>query len=65
MSGDQLIPQLLSIRPDIRIILCTGYNEQLGPKTAKDLEINKILMKPVSLKAIAETVRGVLDGAQV
>ncbi len=39
MKGDRLAQELRSIRPEIPIILCTGFSEQLTPETAKEMGI--------------------------
>ena len=61
MTGDQLARELLKIRPDIPIILCTGYSERITEEEAKDMGIKAFVMKPLSLKDIARTIRNVLD----
>ena len=36
MTGDMLAGKILRIRPDIPVILCTGYSEQMTEQRAKD-----------------------------
>jgi len=61
MSGTQLTKNILQIRPDIPIILCTGFSEMISEKTAKDMGINEYMHKPFSKQEIAETIRRVLE----
>ncbi|MEN6617679.1 MAG: PAS domain S-box protein, partial [Syntrophorhabdus sp.] len=61
MSGMQLARELLTIRPDIPIIICTGHSAAVSPETAKEAGIKDFLMKPVAKKELAEAVRKVLD----
>jgi signal transduction histidine kinase/ActR/RegA family two-component response regulator len=61
MAGSQLSSELLKIRPDIPIILCTGHSEIMSREKAKDLGIRNFLMKPLSKQELAEAVRWVLD----
>jgi len=62
MTGIQLAGELLSLRPDIPIILCTGFSEFVDAKKAKAVGIKEFLMKPFSKRTLATTIRKVLDG---
>jgi PAS domain S-box-containing protein len=59
MTGDRLARELRRLRPDIRIILCTGFSHHLNEE-AKAIGIDAFLMKPFVLRELAETVRTVL-----
>jgi len=61
MTGAELAEELLKIRPEIPIILCTGYSYLITPEKARALGIKKFLMKPFSRKEMAEAIRTVLD----
>jgi PAS domain S-box-containing protein len=61
MTGDRLARKLIEIRPDIPIILCTGFSELITRERAVDIGIRDFLMKPLSVKSLAKTVRKVLD----
>ena len=61
ISGDQLARRLIEIRPDIPIILCTGYSRQISDKKATACGIRSLLMKPITIKEMAETVKRVLS----
>ncbi len=63
MTGTELAGEMLKIKPDIHLILCTGYSENMDEKKAKKLGFKAFLMKPVKMKVIAEVVRKVLDGS--
>jgi len=60
MTGERLAKELLRIRPDIPIILCTGFSRHLNEEEAKAIGIGAFLMKPFMLRELAETVRTVL-----
>jgi CheY-like chemotaxis protein len=62
MTGDKLAEKLMEIRPDIPVILCTGYSEHISSESAKTIGIREYIMKPLQKKLLAETVRKVLDG---
>ncbi len=61
MTGDQLAGDLISIRPGIPIILCTGFSNENDVKRAKAMGVKGFLMKPVAIGDLAATVRKVLD----
>jgi CheY-like chemotaxis protein len=61
MTGAQLAKELLAIRPDIRIIVCTGFSERIDGKKAAAMGIKGFLMKPILRSDLAKMVRDVLD----
>jgi PAS domain S-box-containing protein len=61
MTGDALAKEMLSIRPDLPIIICTGFSERVNEDLAKEMGIKGFLMKPVITSALAHEVRRVLD----
>ncbi len=61
MTGVDLSKELLRIRPDVPIILCTGFSEMITEDKAKQRGIKALVMKPLVLREMAETVRRVLD----
>ena len=61
MTGDELAKKLLDIKPDIPVILCTGFNEDITEEKALAMGIQKFVMKPVIKNDLATTIRTVLD----
>ena len=61
MPGDVLARELISIRSDIPIIVCTGYSDRINADTAGEIGIRELVLKPVVMKDIAATIRRVLD----
>ena len=61
LTGVELAQQLIDLRADISIILCTGFSESIDAAKAKEIGIREYLMKPVVMKELAHTVRKVLD----
>ncbi|MBF0549976.1 MAG: PAS domain S-box protein [Deltaproteobacteria bacterium] len=61
LRGDRLSRQLLEIRPDIPIILCTGFDTESVDETVMGTAIRECLTKPVVKDRLAEAVRRVLD----
>ncbi|MGO9147881.1 MAG: PAS domain S-box protein [Desulfomonilia bacterium] len=62
MSGDRLTQEMLKIRHNIPVILCTGYSEQMTEEKAKELGAQELIMKPMEIRDLANTIRRVLDG---
>jgi len=52
---------LMAIRPDIPIILCTGFSERITEETAIDIGIKGFVMKPIVIRELSEIIRKVLD----
>jgi len=63
IPGSELAKQLLKIRSDIPIILCTGYSSMINEAAAQKIGIKEYIMKPVSRNVIAKLIRKVLDSA--
>ncbi|WP_319548409.1 PAS domain S-box protein [Desulfogranum marinum] len=61
MAGDILAKELKAIRPDIPIIICTGFSERIREDNMQKIGINGLLMKPVLKSDLAKVVRKVLD----
>ena len=61
VTGDELAQKLLRIRPDIPIILCTGFSERLNEDKAKKMGVREFLMKPIMIYYLVNAVRKVLD----
>jgi len=64
MTGKELAKELMSIRADIPIILCTGFSEQIDENKAKGMGISAFLMKPIVMQDMANIIRQVLDKKQ-
>ncbi|MBW2434315.1 MAG: PAS domain S-box protein [Deltaproteobacteria bacterium] len=60
MTGDKLANEMMGIRPDIPIVLCTGYSEKFTRQHAADMGIECFLMKPLVMQDLAGTVRQAL-----
>lgn len=65
MTGEGLAKALLRIRPDIPIIICTGFSYQMDPEKALAMGIRAFVMKPFVLREVAGTIRNVLDAARM
>lgn len=61
LSGAKLAEEVLHIRPDMPIVICTGYSTLLSKEKAIEIGIRKYFTKPVDNKELARIVRSVLD----
>lgn len=62
MTGIQLSEKILEIRPDIPIVLCTGFSTKVSVESARAIGIRAFIMKPLTQRDVAQTVRNALDG---
>ncbi|MFT5697646.1 MAG: PAS domain S-box-containing protein [Desulforhopalus sp.] len=61
MTGYQLAERLKKIRPDIPIILCSGYNEYISEEKTKKIGINAFILKPITMIDLSKIIRKILD----
>ncbi|MCI5210286.1 MAG: response regulator, partial [Candidatus Electrothrix sp. ATG2] len=61
LTGADLARSVLQLRPDLPIILCTGYTAAFSEQEAWQLGIKKYAIKPLPARKMAEIVREVLD----
>jgi PAS domain S-box-containing protein len=64
LTGDELASKLMDLRPDIPIILCTGYSKKISEETALQMGVKAFLYKPLAKEVLAKTIRKVLDEDQ-
>ena len=60
MTGDTLAKELLNVRPNLPVIICTGYSQAIDQERAKQIGIKAFVMKPILINEIAAAVRKVL-----
>jgi PAS domain S-box-containing protein len=65
MTGTQLAEKLIAIRPEVPVILCSGFPEKICPEELKNIGIKEFIAKPIGKQEIAAIVRKVLDEAKV
>ncbi|MCP4577873.1 MAG: response regulator [Deltaproteobacteria bacterium] len=61
MTGDAVAREFLKIRPDIPIILCTGFSSQLNESQAESMGVRECLKKPLRMKDLVRSIRNILD----
>jgi CheY-like chemotaxis protein len=60
LTGTGFAKAVRRIRPDMPVMLCTGFSEKITLDRVKELGI-ELLMKPYGLRQISEAVRKILD----
>jgi len=61
MTGAEMVQKILALRPDIPIILCTGFSELINEAKAKAMGIREFVMKPIVTRDIVGIIRKLLD----
>ncbi len=61
LTGIDLALQLRRVRPNIRIILGSGFSDSLGEDRVKQAGVSELLLKPYTMQDLAETVQRVLE----
>jgi CheY-like chemotaxis protein len=60
LTGENLAKALRQIRPDLPIILCTGFSHVMTPEKAQGLQLDAFLMKPLTMRGLGQAVQCVL-----
>ena len=63
LTGDKLAIELMKIKSNVPIILCTGYSKNISEETVLENGIKAFVYKPIEKANLAKTVRKVLDEA--
>jgi CheY-like chemotaxis protein len=58
MTGDELARQMLAIRADLPVLLCTGYSDRIDAAAAAAIGVRRYLTKPI---AMADLARAIID----
>ncbi len=65
MTGVDLCSQIKKIRPDMPVVLCTGYSEQISEEMLKRAGVDEFFLKPVTLQGLSQVVRRALDQLRI
>ena len=60
ITGIELTREILSIRPELPVIICTGYSEQINEAVARQAGVASFLIKPVDAKLLMEIIHELL-----
>ena len=61
ISGMELAEEALKLRKDLPIIVCTGFSNEVEPKTAEAIGVRRLLMKPFRTNELGKAIREVID----
>lgn len=64
LTGAAMAKQILAVRPDVPIILCTGFSEALTEESAKAMGIRELVLKPILRSELSQTLRRTLDSEE-
>ncbi|MCP4629316.1 MAG: response regulator, partial [bacterium] len=61
LNGFDLAREIRKVRPDIPVMLCTGYSEKSDEAKAREAGIQEFVIKPLDQRQMARTIRKILD----
>lgn len=65
MNGYLLTEKLKKIRPNLPIILCSGYNEYGSEGKIEEMGISAFILKPVTMMELSKIARKILDSTKI
>jgi DNA-binding NarL/FixJ family response regulator len=57
--------EIMRIRPEISIIMCTAFSSEINPATAQQMDIDEFVLKPIVTGALADAVQRVLKNQKI
>lgn len=61
MTGFDFAREVARIRPDIPLVLCSGFHDEADAERARELGFCEIIVKPLVMRDMAETLKSILD----
>ena len=61
LTGINLAKALLAIRPDLPIVLCTGFSDQVNEEMLQSMGIRGLMLKPLTIHELAHSVRMAIE----
>jgi DNA-binding NarL/FixJ family response regulator len=61
LTGVNLAKALLEVRPDLPIVLCTGFSDQVNEEMLQSFGIRGLLLKPITIHELAYSVRMAIE----
>jgi PAS domain S-box-containing protein len=61
LTGLELAEAIMGLRPDIPVILCTGFADPANAEKARKMGIAEVIKKPFGIQEFGETIRRALD----
>ena len=63
LTGAELATEMLRIRPEIPILLCTGFSESVDLEAARGIGIREVLSKPMMIEDLDKAIQRALVGS--
>jgi two-component system, cell cycle sensor histidine kinase and response regulator CckA len=64
ITGEKLAREIMGIRANFPVVLCTGFSERITERKAKEMGIREFVSKPFELKDLARAIRKALEPAR-
>jgi len=64
MSGADLAERILKVRPDLPIVIATGYGNVISEERARELGIRPLLYKPFTMAVLGDAIQDALASAR-
>jgi DNA-binding NtrC family response regulator len=64
LTGEALVGEIRRLRPQMPIILCTGFSHTITAAQATTLGLNAFVMKPLAIRDFSVLIRRVLEQAR-
>jgi len=61
LTGDRLAIEAMNLRPDLPVILMSGFSKHINEEAAKKIGIREFIMKPIALQKLATAIRSAID----
>ena len=61
ISGTELAAKMKEIRPELRVIIITGYSENLSDEILAQSGVSEVILKPMKMDDFSKVIRRVLD----
>jgi len=56
LTGIEMAKEMLKIKPDIPVVMCTGYSDYVDNELAKEVGIKEFFTKPVDAKLLSDAI---------
>jgi len=60
LTGSELALKVRAMRPNLPVVICSGFSAQLTTTKAEELGINEFLIKPISRRELGEAIQRAL-----
>lgn len=61
LNGSELAKSIWKIRPDTRVILCTGFSDQINPEHAMEQGFDSYFAKPINTKLVLARIEQLME----